>query len=227
VNQRTHATVTSAGASREESRQAPRPQERSVSPDVVWEAWNIPRQQREARNGHPGAVLWFTGLSAAGKSTIAREVERRLFARGCHTIHLDGDQVRHGLCGDLGFSAEDRTENIRRVGEVAHLFFQSGAIVLCCFISPFKSDRDRARRLIPEGRFFEVFVDATLDTVSKRDPKGLYEKALRGEIAHFTGVSDPYERPEQPELVIHTDNQPVAESVQLVIDELVRSGIID
>ncbi len=155
-----------------------------ISPDVVWEEWNVPREEREARNGHRAAVLWFTGLSGAGKSTIARALERQLFEQGCQTMLLDGDQVRHGLCGDLGFSAEDRRENIRRVGEVARLFFEQGAIVLCTFVSPFREDRERVRALFPEGRFFEVHVDADLETLRQRDPKGLYAKAERGEIRH-------------------------------------------
>ena len=225
VDPHTHVTV-GAGMIRGPAKQAPTSIERSVSTDVVWEDANITRPEREARNGHRAAVLWFTGLSGAGKTTIARQVERELFSRGYQTVQLDGDQVRHGLCGDLGFSATDRTENIRRVGEVAGLFFESGSIVLCTFISPFHADRERARALVPAGGFFEVFVDAGLETVMNRDPKGLYQKALRGEIPNFTGISSPYERPQVPELVLQTDNQTIGESVQSVLGLLRRAGII-
>jgi len=225
VDPHNHATVA-AGMIRGPSKQPPTSIERSISSDVVWEDSNITRAEREARNGHRAAVLWFTGLSGAGKTTIARQVERELFARGYQTVQLDGDQVRHGLCGDLGFSATDRTENIRRVGEVAGLFFEAGTIVLCTFISPFRTDRDRARALVPAGGFFEVFVDAGLETVMQRDPKGLYQKAMRGEIPNFTGISSPYEQPQSPELVLKTDRQTIEESVRSVLDLLRNSGIV-
>ena len=200
--------------------------ERSVSPDVVWEEWNIPLDEREARNGHGAAVVWFTGLSGAGKTTLARKVERRLFAAGCQTMLLDGDQVRHGLSGDLGFSAADRTENIRRIGEVAHLFMQQGAITLCTFVSPHREDRDAVRALVPEGRFFEVHVDVDIETAKERDPKGLYEKALRGEIKHFTGVSAPYEPPASPELVVQTARESLDASADQVLAMLRTAGIV-
>ena len=167
--------------------QPPRPH----SSDVAWEGAAITRSRREARNGHAAAVLWFTGLSGAGKSTVARLLEQRLFALGVQTFSLDGDNVRHGLNGDLGFSAADRQENIRRVAEVAKLAFEHGAVVLCTFISPFRRDRDFARSLIPAGRFIEVHVKCDVATCEARDPKGLYARARRGEIAEFTGVSVP------------------------------------
>jgi len=200
--------------------------ERLKSPHVVWEKWNVPREEREALNGHGAAVLWFTGLSGSGKSTIARELERRLFDQGVRTMLLDGDQVRHGLCADLGFSQEDREENIRRVGEVARLFFESGDVVLCSFVSPFGRDRDFVRSLLPEGRFIEVFVDTPIEECRRRDPKGLYAKADRGEIRDFTGVTSPYERPDDAELVIETVETGVEEAVRVLLDRLRAEGIL-
>ena len=189
---------------------------RPTSPDVVWESWNVPLSEREARNGHPAAVIWFTGLPGSGKSSIARGLERRLFDEGIQTMLLDGDQVRHGLNGDLGFNPEDRAENIRRVGELSSLFFRQGCVVLCTFVSPFQDDRRRARELLPEGRFAEVFVDTPLEECERRDPKGLYQRARKGEIAHMTGLTSPYEVPEKPELRVET----VGQTVDDVIDEL-------
>jgi bifunctional enzyme CysN/CysC len=158
---------------------------------------------RWRRNGHKGGVLWFTGLSAAGKSTLAVEVEARLFAQGYHVYLLDGDNVRHGLCSNLGFSAEDRLENIRRAGEVAALFAEAGFIIIAAFISPYRTDRRRAREAA-EGRFHEVYVEADLAVCERRDPKGLYKRARAGEIKDFTGVSAPYEPPERAEIVVNT-----------------------
>ena len=200
---------------------------RKTSPDVVWEGLNIGREEREERNGHKAAVLWFTGLSGSGKSTVARAFERRLFSEGIHTMMIDGDHVRHGLNGDLGFSPADRTENIRRVGEVARLFFEQGSITLCSFVSPYREDRDLARHLIPGGRFLEVHVDCDIEVCKKRDPKGLYERAEKGEIASFTGVSAPYEAPERPELILRTDRQTVEECVDELMDMLVEYGILN
>jgi len=190
------------------------------SPDVVWEPWNVPREAREARNRHQAAVLWFTGLSGSGKSTIARALERRLFEMGCQTMLLDGDQLRHGLNGDLGFGDAHRTENIRRAGEVARLFFEHGNIVICTFVSPFAADRARVRSMIPEGRFYEIFVDCDIEECKRRDPKGLYAKAERGEIASFTGVSSPYEKPEAPDLVIDTATASVESAVNTIAGRL-------
>ena len=184
------------------------------SPDTVWSGWNIPREQREQRHGHEGAVLWLTGLSGSGKSTLARRLEKQLFAAGCQTMLLDGDLLRHGLNGDLGFSDRDRSENIRRAAEVARLFFEAGHIVLCTFISPFAKDRAFARSLIPTGRFIEVFVKCDLNVCQRRDPNGLYKKALAGQIKEFTGISSPYESPETPELVVETDLQSVDEILE-------------
>ncbi len=199
---------------------------RRASPDVVWEGLNIPREEREQRNEHKAAVVWLTGLSGSGKSTIARELERRLFDRGLQTMLIDGDHVRHGLSGDLGFSAGDRAENIRRVGEVARLFFEQGSIAVCTFVSPYRRDRDNVRRLVPDGRFFEVHVDCDVETCVKRDPKGLYKKAIEGEIPNFTGISAPYEAPEEAELVLRTDEKNVEESVDELVALLEEKGII-
>jgi bifunctional enzyme CysN/CysC len=201
--------------------------DRTTSPNVVWEGLNIPREAREEQNGHRSAVLWFTGLSGSGKSTVAREVEQRLFDRGCHTMMLDGDNVRHGLSGDLGFSAADREENIRRVGEVSRLFFEQGNLTLCTFISPYQEDRDRVRSLLPDGRFHEVYVNCDIETCKERDPKGLYEKAESGEIKNFTGISAPYEPPADPELVIDTDALSVEACVEAVIEHLEETGLIE
>ncbi|MBT7694206.1 MAG: sulfate adenylyltransferase subunit CysN [Gemmatimonadales bacterium] len=201
--------------------------ERKASPDVVWEGWNVPLKVREEKNGHAAAVVWFTGLSGSGKSSIARELEQMLFAEGCQTMLLDGDQVRHGLNGDLGFSPDARKENIRRVGEVANLFYLQGNIVICTFVSPFQMDRERARALFPEGRFIEVFVDTPLEECERRDSKGLYAKARKGEIEQMTGISSPYEAPENPEIRVETVGREVtevADEIRLAIHEVVRRG---
>lgn len=175
---------------------------------------------RTRRNGHRGGVLWFTGLSGAGKSTLAMEVEQRLFKKGYHVYVLDGDNVRLGLNANLGFSPEDRAENIRRVGEVAALFADSGIICITAFISPYRSDRDRARAAA-KGAFHEIYIEADLETCEKRDPKGLYRKARRGEIDDFTGISAPYELPEAPELLVSTGQESVEACVQNIIDYIV------
>jgi bifunctional enzyme CysN/CysC len=200
---------------------------RKKSPHTVWSGWNIPRERREEQNGHKAAVLWFTGYSGSGKSTVAQELESRLFQRGCHTMLLDGDAIRHGLCGDLGFSDADRAENIRRIGETASLFFESGAIVLCTFISPFERDRQFVRSLIPEGRFFEIYTKCSLEECKKRDPKGLYEKALRGDIQQFTGISSPYEEPADPEMILYTETHTVDALCEQVLIGLRDGGILD
>ena len=195
----------------------------SVSPDVVWEPWNISREEREARNGHKAMVLWFTGISGAGKSTIARELEKKLWEEGKQTMLLDGDQVRHGLNGDLGFSPEDRTENIRRVGEVAKLFFEHGNIVLCTFVSPYKEDRDAVRNLFPEERFLEIHVTCRPETAQQRDPKGLYEKAKKGTIQQLTGYDSGHEAPDAGQsnvIVLDTDRLTVEESIQQLFSAL-------
>lgn len=201
-------------------------EEQETSPNVVWEGLNVPREDREQKNDHKAAVVWLTGLSGSGKSTIAKEVEKRLFDRDVRTMMLDGDNVRHGLCGDLGFSPNDRQENIRRVGEVARLFFEQGNVTFCSFISPYQEDRDRIRRVLPDGRFFEVHVDCPLEVCKERDTKGLYEKAEKGEIANFTGVSAPYEEPEHPEVVVNTDEDDVDACVDQIIETLETEGIL-
>ena len=180
----------------------------------------------EARNGHKGAVIWCTGYSGAGKSTVARGLVKTLFAEGRQVMMLDGDNVRHGLCGDLGFSDRDRSENIRRVGETAKLFYQQGNLVVCTFISPFRADRDFVRSILPEGAFHEVFVKCDLDVCKRRDPKGLYAKAEAGEIRDFTGIDSPYEEPERPEVVVETDLESVETVVARIHAYLGAQGII-
>ncbi len=193
---------------------------RKSSPNVIWEPWNIPREKREKRNGHKAKVLWFTGISGAGKSTIANELEKRLWEDGKQTVLLDGDQVRHGLNGDLGFSPSDRTENIRRVGEVARLFFEHGNIVLCTFVSPYDKDRNSIKKLLPEKRFIEIYVDCDIDEAIKRDPKGLYKKAEKGIIKSMTGIDSPYEKPISPDIYINTVEMSVDESVEKIVQKL-------
>jgi bifunctional enzyme CysN/CysC len=179
------------------------------------------------RNGHKAAIVWFTGYSGSGKSTIARSLEKRLFESGYQTMLLDGDNIRQGLCGDLGFSEKDRTENIRRVGEAAKLFFESGKIVICTFISPFEKDRMSVRSLMPKGRFFEVFVKCDLEVCKRRDPNGLYKKALSGEINDFTGISSPYEEPKDAEIVAETDLKTVEDIVADIQGILAQNKIIN
>jgi bifunctional enzyme CysN/CysC len=186
----------------------------------------VSRSERERLNGHKPAVLWFTGLSGSGKSTIANLVERQLHERGVRTFLLDGDNVRHGLNKDLGFTDADRVENVRRVGEVAKLFTEAGMVVLCSFISPFKAERRMVRELLPEGDFIEIFVDTSIEDCMKRDPKGLYAKAVKGEIAHFTGVTSPYEAPDDAELVLPTCDLSAGEAADKVVAELGSRGII-
>ncbi|HET8865213.1 MAG TPA: sulfate adenylyltransferase subunit CysN [Gracilimonas sp.] len=188
-----------------------------VSPNVVWEPWNISREEREKRNGHKANVLWFTGISGAGKSTIAKELERRLWDEGKQTVLLDGDQVRHGLNGDLGFSPADRTENIRRVGHTARLFFEHGNIVICTFVSPYQKDRKALKELFPEGKFQEIHITCDPKTAQERDPKGLYAKAIKGEIKGLTGFDADHESPEDPALSIDTDSLSVEEAVDEII----------
>jgi adenylyl-sulfate kinase len=180
----------------------------------------VTARQRELRSGHLGRVIWLTGLSSAGKSTIATELERALYNLGRHVYVLDGDNMRHGLCSDLGFSPQDRAENIRRVGEVAKLFADAGVVCITAFISPYRADRDFARKILPPGKFVEVFVNAPLAVCEQRDPKGLYAKARAGEIKEFTGISAPYEPPANPEVELRTDQLTVAESVAKLLEYL-------
>jgi bifunctional enzyme CysN/CysC len=197
------------------------------SKNIFWTNTEINRADRERRNKHKGAVIWLTGLSGAGKSTVATELERELFHLGLHTYVLDGDNVRHGLSANLGFSPEDRTENIRRVGEVAKLFCDAGVIVITAFISPYRDDRRLARSINKEGDFIEVYVNAPLTVCEERDPKGLYKKARAGQITNFTGISAPYEPPEKPQVIVHTDKQTPGESATQIIDYLKSADVID
>lgn len=192
----------------------------SISPNVKWEEWNIPRSLREQRNGHKAKVLWFTGISGAGKSTIAKAVEQKLWEEGKQTVLLDGDQVRHGLNGDLGFSPKDRKENIRRVGHLARLFFEHGNIVLCTFVSPYKEDRDFVGSLFPDGAFSEIYVTCSPDTAKTRDPKGLYAKAEKGEIVGLTGYDAEHEEPEAPAMIIDTDKVALEDAVEEILELL-------
>jgi adenylylsulfate kinase len=196
------------------------------SSNVVWHHASVTRQRREALNGHRSVILWFTGLSGAGKSTLAHAVEEELYQIGCHTFVFDGDNVRHGLCADLGFAAEDRIENIRRVGEMAKLFAEAGVISLTAFISPFRADRERVRALVPPGDFLEIYCRCSLDVCEQRDVKGLYKKARAGEIKDFTGISSPYEEPVAAELVVDTDSLSMEQSVAQVLGLLRERGIL-
>ncbi|MEZ9709082.1 adenylyl-sulfate kinase [Vibrio breoganii] len=188
--------------------------------NIVWHQASVTREQRQKLKGHKPAVLWFTGLSGSGKSTIANAVELKLNQLSIHSYLLDGDNVRHGLNSDLGFSDEDRIENIRRIGEVAKLFVDSGSLVLTAFISPFIADREQVRALLPENEFIEVFVDTPIETCELRDPKGLYKKARKGEIKHFTGLTSDYEAPQLAEIHLKTDQQSIEESAEQVVQYL-------
>ncbi len=194
--------------------------------NITWHESQTPREDREALLGQRGVTIWLTGLSGSGKSTVAVAAEQALIRSGHAAYVLDGDNVRHGLNQNLGFSPEDRAENIRRVGEVARLFADAGLIVLTSFISPYREDRDRVRALHDEGRFLEVFVSADLATCESRDVKGLYQKARAGEIPEFTGISAPYETPHQPELVLDTAQQSVEESVAQLLDALTQRSLL-
>ncbi len=195
--------------------------------NIVWHDHKITRAERSANKNQKPCLLWFTGLSGSGKSTIANALDVALHERGYHTFLLDGDNVRHGLCQDLGFSNEDRIENIRRVGEVCKLFADAGLIVMSAFISPFASDRRMVRELFPAGEFIEVFMDAPLETCELRDPKGLYQKARAGEIKHFTGIDSPYESPEHPEICLNTSQKTVDECIEALVGFLKERELID
>lgn len=194
--------------------------------NITWHETAITKEERRVQNGHGSSVLWFTGLSGSGKSTIANAVSKELYRQGINEYVLDGDNVRHGLNRDLGFSEKDRNENIRRIGEVAKLFVDSGKIVTTAFISPFRADREQVRKLFEKAEFIEVFVDCPLEECEKRDPKQLYAKARRGEIKDFTGIDSPYEAPEKAEITIHSERSSVEESVTTILDYLRLQKII-
>ena len=198
-----------------------------MATNVHWHDHKVASADRQKLMGHRGAVLWFTGLSGSGKSTIANTVDHKLHEMGKHTYLLDGDNIRHGLNKNLGFSAEDRAENIRRIGEVAKLFADAGIITLTAFISPYKADRDAVRDLLPEGQFVEILCDASLETCEARDPKGLYKKARAGEIKGFTGIDDPYEAPENPELILDSDTKGIDELADEVVAYLKSNGFLE
>jgi adenylyl-sulfate kinase len=191
--------------------------------NIVWQEHKITRKNREDIKKQKGTALWFTGLSGSGKSTIANEVEKELFYQNKHTYILDGDNIRHGLNNDLGFSSNDRSENIRRIAEVAKLFVDAGLIVLVSFISPFQKDRELAKKIIGQEDFIEIFVDASFQECAKRDPKGLYKKALNGEIKNFTGLDSPYEKPENPDIYINSSKITIRESTKKILDFLTCS----
>ncbi|OUW48329.1 MAG: adenylyl-sulfate kinase [Synechococcus sp. TMED187] len=197
-----------------------------ASTNIAWHHASVDRAARAEQRGHRSTILWFTGLSGAGKSTLANAVNQALFERGLATYVLDGDNVRHGLCKDLGFSDADREENIRRIGEVAKLFLDAGVIVLTAFVSPFRADRDKARALVENGDFTEIFCSADLSVCEQRDTKGLYAKARAGEIKEFTGISSPYEAPERPELSVDTGASDLEACVNQVVRALIDQGII-
>ncbi len=197
-----------------------------ASTNIAWHQASVDRAGRAEQRGHGSAILWFTGLSGAGKSTLANAVNQALFERGLATYVLDGDNIRHGLCKDLGFSDADREENIRRIGEVSKLFLDSGTIVLTAFVSPFRADRDKARGLVNEGDFIEIYCAADLSVCEQRDTKGLYAKARAGEIKEFTGISSPYEAPEKPELCLYTGAQDLEQCVAAVINLLEERGVL-
>lgn len=194
--------------------------------NIVWHEATVVRSRREKQNGHKGCVVWFTGLPSSGKSTVAHCVEEKLFQRGCHTLVLDGDNVRHGLCADLGFSAQDRAENIRRIGEVAKLFIEAGVIVLTAFISPFRADRDRVRQLVGADDYYEIYCECPVEVCEKRDPKGHYQKARNGIIQNFTGISSPYEQPIAEHLALQTSHNSPEICADRVIELLMQHGVV-
>ena len=196
------------------------------SSDVVWHQASVSHEERVVSNGHRPAVLWFTGLSGSGKSTVANAVDKMLHDIGCKTYLLDGDNVRHGLNGDLGFSDEDRVENIRRIGEVSKLFVDAGQLVSTAFISPFLADRELVRSQLKSGEFVEVFIDTPIEICELRDPKGLYKKARAGEIKNFTGIDSAYELPVNPEVHVKTEKQSVEACAKQVIDHLKSHGYL-
>ncbi|MBM7838746.1 adenylylsulfate kinase [Alkalihalobacillus xiaoxiensis] len=194
--------------------------------NIVWHQTSVKKTERQKQLKQKSCVLWFTGLSGSGKSTLANALDHQLFKQGNSSYVLDGDNIRHGLNKDLGFTDADRNENIRRIGEVSKLFVDAGTIVSTAFISPFQKDRDTVRALFEQGEFIEIYVNCSLEECEKRDVKGLYKKARAGEISHFTGISSPYEKPDAPELVIETDNLSVDEAVQTILTYLKEKQIL-
>ena len=195
--------------------------------EVEWQSFEISKAARKAAKGHSSSIIWLTGLPASGKTTIARELEKNLHNMGVHTYILDGDNMRHGLNNDLGFSRDNRKENIRRVAEVAKLFSDAGIIVICAFVSPYIDDREAARRLVEESEFVEVFVKCPLEVCMDRDPKSMYKKAASGNMKTFTGVDDPYEEPVSPEIIIETDELSLSEGVNKIIEHLKENCVIN
>ncbi|GLI87947.1 adenylyl-sulfate kinase [Bacillus subtilis] len=196
------------------------------NPNIIWHPAAISKSDRQSLNGHKSCVLWFTGLSGSGKSVLANAVDEKLYRKGIQSYVLDGDNIRHGLNKDLGFQTGDRIENIRRIGEVAKLFVDSGQMILTAFISPFREDRDMVRALFPKGEFFEIYVKCPLHVCEQRDPKGLYKKARNGEIKHFTGIDSPYEAPLSPDFIIESDQTFISDGADLIINALQNRGII-
>jgi adenylylsulfate kinase len=194
--------------------------------NVTWFDGYVNKEEREKLHGHKGVAIWFTGLSASGKSTIAHHLEKLLYEMSCSTYVFDGDNVRHGLCGDLGFSADDRAENIRRIGEMVRLFVDAGIIAITAFISPYQEDRRKIRNLVGEDRFFEIHVDCPIEVCAERDQKGIYEKARAGVIKEFTGISAPYEKPENPDMVIQSDKVDATKAAKQVLDILQDKKIV-
>ena len=201
-------------------------QKEPSSSNIVWHNATVTRERRQKQNGHKSVILWFTGLSGAGKSSLAHAVEEQLHQLGSRTFVLDGDNVRHGLSGDLGFSDEDRKENIRRIGETAKLFLEAGVIAMTAFISPFRAEREMVRTLVPHGEFIEIYCRADLAVCEQRDVKGLYKRARAGEIKDFTGISSPYEEPVSPEITVDTGTQPIEACVDEVIGLMRKRGIL-
>ena len=197
------------------------------SSNVIYHQASVSRKRRNKLNNHRSIVLWFTGLSGSGKSTLAHVLEEKLFNEGCITYVLDGDNVRHGLNSNLGFSDSDRKENVRRIGEVSKLMLEAGIIVMAAFISPFRADREDVRKLVSKGDFIEIYCKASLEICEKRDVKGLYKKARAGEIKNYTGIDSPYEAPENPELMLDTDNETLNESVSKIYNFLKEKEIIN
>lgn len=196
------------------------------SQNITWHDSEVTKTERQAQNGHKSVVLWFTGLSGSGKSTISVALEKALFERRIHAYRLDGDNIRHGLNNNLGFSPEDRKENIRRIGEVSKLLADAGLITLTAFISPYREDRGRVRDILEDGEFIEVYAKASVETCEQRDPKQLYKKARAGEIKNFTGIDAPYEAPEHAEIVVDTETTSVEEAVQQILEYLEEKQII-